>query len=309
MQNELTTYLDAFVAAADEGSFSAAARKLAITPPAVSKSVARLEAGLGVRLFQRSTRSLSLTEEGERLYRRVRMPWVEVGDALAELQQGAGRPAGTLKISMAPTVGRCYFVPMLDAFVERYPDIVPDVRFDNRQVDLIGEGFDVAIGGGVELTEAIVARELARVRVGLVAAPAYLERHGTPREPHDLARHRGLLRRAVDSGRLNPWVLKHTDGGEVVTNIRPVAALDDPEALARAAACGMGIALLPKPHTLPLLESGELVHVLPDWTSESRPLSIYYSSRKHLPAKVRVFVDHIVGETKARRYRDIFAAL
>jgi DNA-binding transcriptional LysR family regulator len=102
MQNELSTHLDAFVASADEGSFSAAARRLGITPPAVSKSVARLEAGLGVRLFQRSTRSLSLTEEGERLYRQVRMPWTEIGDALAELQQGAGKPAGTLKVAMAP---------------------------------------------------------------------------------------------------------------------------------------------------------------------------------------------------------------
>lgn len=309
MQNELTTYLDAFVAAADEGSFSAAARRLAITPPAVSKSVARLESGLGVRLFQRSTRSLSLTEEGERLYRRVRMPWTEVGDALAELRQGAGRPAGTLKISMAPTVGRNFFVPLLESFLERYPDIVPDVRFENRQVDLIAQGFDVAIGGGVELTEALVARELARVRVGLVAAPAYLHRHGTPGTPAELARHRGLLRRAVDSGRLLPWVLKHAERGDVVANVRPLLALDDPEALARAASCGMGIALLPTPHILPYLDSGELVRVLPDWASEARPLSIYYSSRKLLPAKVRVFVDYIVEQTRQRDYRTLFGAL
>jgi DNA-binding transcriptional LysR family regulator len=308
MQNELTTYLDAFVASADEGSFSAAARRLAITPPAISKSVARLEAGLGVRLFLRSTRSLSLTEEGERLYQRVRLPWTEVIDALAELKQGAGKPAGTLKISMAPTVGRTYFVPLLDSFLERYPDIVPDVRFDNRQVDLIGEGFDVAIGGGVELAEGLIARELAQVKVILVASPDYLGRHGAPAEPGALSRHRGLLRRAIGSGRLIPWVLKHTDGGEVVANVRPVGVLDDPEALARAAACGLGIALLPVPHVLPMIRSGELVRVLPDWDADARPLSIYYSNRKLLPAKVRVFVDFIVNEVRNRGYRDIFAA-
>lgn len=309
MHNELTTHLDAFVASADEGSFSAAARRLGITPPAVSKSVARLEAGLGVRLFQRSTRSLSLTGEGERLYRQVRMPWTEVADALAELQQGAGKPAGTLKVAMAPTVGRTYFVPLLDAFLERYPDIVPDLHFDNRQVDLIAQGFDVAIGGGIELTEGLVARELAQVRIALVAAPAYLARHGAPEQPADLARHRGLLRRSIGSGRLAPWILRSQDGGEVVANVRPVAVLDDPEALGRAAACGLGIALLPLPHALPLLQSGELVRVLPAWYAETRPLSIYYSSRKLLPAKIRVFVDHVVAEAAARGYGDLFQGI
>ena len=305
--SELTSHLDAFVAAADEAGFSAAARRLGVTPAAVSKSVARLEAGLGVRLFQRSTRSLSLTEEGERLYRQVRMPWTEVGTALAELQRGAGKPAGTLKVSLAPTVGRVYFVPLLDEFMQRYPDIVPDLHFDNRQVDLIAEGFDVAIGGGLELTEGLVARELAQVRVVLVAAPAYLAAYPAPQDPADLARHRGLLRRSIATGRLMPWILKHKGGAEVVANVRAVAVLDDPEALARAAACGLGIAMLPLPHALPLLESGELVRVLPGWCAETRPLSIYYSSRKLLPAKVRVFVDHIVGAAAARGYAGRFA--
>jgi DNA-binding transcriptional LysR family regulator len=306
MQNELTTHLDAFVASADETSFSAAARRLGITPAAVSKSVARLEAGLGVRLFQRSTRSLSLTEEGERLYRQVRMPWTEIGDALAELQQGAGKPAGTLKVSMAPTVGRMYFVPLLDDFMQRYPDIVPDLHFDNRQVDLIAEGFDVAIGGGMELTEGLIARELAQVRIVPVAAPAYLSRNAVPEQPADLSRHRGLLRRSIVTGRLVPWILRNGSGAEVVANVRPVAVLDDPEAMARAAACGLGIAMLPLPHALPLLESGELVRLLPDWHADTRPLSIYYSSRKLLPAKVRVFVDYIVGEARARAYAERF---
>jgi DNA-binding transcriptional LysR family regulator len=306
MQNELSTHLDAFVVAADEGSFSAAARRLGITPAAISKSVARLEAGLGVRLFQRSTRSLSLTAVGERLYRQVRTPWIEIGDALAELQQGAGKPAGTLKVALAPAVGRTYVVPMLEAFMERYPDIVPDLHFDNRQVDLIAEGYDVAIGGGIELTEGLVARELAQVRIVLAAAPAYLAKHGAPDAPADLSRHRGLLRRSLADGRLVPWILKNGEGGEVVANVKPVAVMDDPEALARGVACGLGIAMLPLPHALPLLRSGEIVRVLPAWHADTRPLSIYYSSRKLLPAKLRVFVDHIVTEARVRAYGDIF---
>jgi DNA-binding transcriptional LysR family regulator len=308
MSNDLTSHLDAFVASADEGSFSAAARRLGITPPAVSKSIARLESGLGVRLFQRSTRSLSLTEEGERLFRQIRLPWSELGDALAELRQGAGKPAGTLKVAMAPMVGRTYFLPLLDAFMERYPDIVPDLHFDNRQVDLIAQGFDVAIGGGFELTEGLIARELAQVRIILVAAPAYLARHGAPAQPDDLTRHRGLLRRSIASGRLAPWILKHAAGGEVAATVRQVAVMDDPEALAAAAARGSGIAMLPMPHVLPLLRSGELVRVLPGWHADAGALSVYYSSRRLLPAKVRVFVDHIVSEAAARGYAQQFSA-
>jgi DNA-binding transcriptional LysR family regulator len=306
MQTELVTHLDAFVTSANEGSFSAAARRLGITPPAISKSVARLEAGLGVRLFQRSTRSLSLTEEGERLFRQIRAPWSEIGEAVQELQQGAGKPAGTLKVSMAPTVGRNYFVPLLGTFFERYPDIVPDLHFDNRQIDLIAEGFDVAIGGGITLTDGLVARELAAVAVVLVASPAYVSHHGVPDSPAGLSRHRGLLRRSIGSGRLVPWILKNGADEEIVANIRPIAVLDDPEALAKAAACGFGIALLPLPHALPFLQSGELVRILPAWSAETRPLSIYYSSRRLLPAKVRVFVDHIVSEAKLQAYGDSF---
>ena len=297
---ELSSYLDAFIAAADEGSFSAAARRLGLTPAAVSKSVAQLEARLGVRLFQRSTRSLALTTDGERLHAQVRLPWSEIGDALTDLRRGAGKPAGTLKVSLAYTVGREYFVPMMAEFVRRYPDVVPDLHFDNRQVDLVAEGFDVAIGGGIELTDALVARELARLRIVLVASPAYLAAAPPPAHPLELARHRGLLRRSLGSGRLVAWALKNDAGEELVASVRPVMVLDDPEAMARAAADGMGIAMLPMPHALPMLERGELVRLLPGWHADALPLSIYYTSRRLMPAKVRVFVDHVVEEFRAR---------
>ena len=306
MLTELRSYLDAFIAAANEGSFSAAARHLGLTPAAVSKSVGQFETRLGVRLFQRSTRRLALTTDGERLYAQVKLPWSEIGDALTDLRQGAGKPAGTLKVALAHTVGREYFVPMMDGFVRRYPGVVPDLHFDNRQVDMIAESFDVAIGGGIELTDALIARELARLRIVLVAAPAYLKAHPAPAHPLELARHRGLLRRSLSSGRLVPWTLKNKAGQEVVASVRPVMVLDDPEAMARAAASGMGIALLPLPHALSLLESGELVRVLPAWYAETLPLSIYYTSRKLLPAKVRVFVDYVIEEFRARGHASRF---
>jgi DNA-binding transcriptional LysR family regulator len=294
MHSELLIHIDAFVATAEEASFSAGARKLGLTPAAVSKGVARLETGLGVRLFQRSTRSLSLTAEGERLYREVRLPWSEVSEALAAVRQGGSKPAGTLKVSLAFAVGRTYFVPMLGEFLRRYPDIVPDLHFENRQVDLIAEGFDVAISGGLDLTEGLVARELSRVRLVLAASPAYLERHAKPNVPEELSRHQGLMRRSLSTGRLVPWSLRNDAGQELVASIRPVAVFDDPEAIARAAACALGVAMLPLPHAAPLLESGELHRVLPDWYAETKPLSIYYSSRKLVPAKTKAFVDYIV---------------
>jgi DNA-binding transcriptional LysR family regulator len=307
MHSELRIHIDAFVATAEESSFSAGARRLGLTPAAVSKSVARLEAGLGVRLFQRSTRSLSLTAEGERLYRDLRLPWNEISEALATLRQGSGKPAGTLKVSMALAVGRNYFVPMLEGFLEQYPDIVPDLHFDNRQVDLIAEGFDVAIGGGLELTEGLVARELARVQLVVAASPAYLERHGEPAQPEALARHRGIVRRSLGSGRLVPWALRNEAGRELVASVRPVAVFDDPEAIARAAACGIGLALLPLPHAAPLLDSGELQRILPQWYSQTRPLSIYYSSRKLVPAKTKAFVDYVVEAFRASRNASRFS--
>ncbi|TWI69726.1 LysR family transcriptional regulator [Pseudoduganella lurida] len=291
---ELNSFLDAFLQSADAGSFSAAARVLGLTPAAVSKNVARLEAELGVRLFQRSTRSLSLTTEGARLYAQVRLPWREIGDALTDLRQGAGKPAGPLKIALAHTVGREYIVPLLAEFLARYPDVVPDLHFDNRPVDVVAQGLDAAIGGGLELTEGLIARELTRVKIVLVAAPAYLDRHAAPVAPADLARHDGLVRRAPATGRVTPWTLRDAAGQEVVATPRQVVTMDDPEALARAAASGLGITLLPLPHVGPLLANGALVRILPGWHAETRPLSIYYSSRKLVPAKVRVFVDFIV---------------
>lgn len=299
MPTELHSYLDAFIATADEGSFSAAARRLGLTPAAISKSAGQLEARLGVRLFLRSTRSLALTTDGERLYGQVRRPWGEIGDALTDLRQGAGNPAGTLKVALANTVGREFIVPLLGAFVRRYPEVVPDLHFDNRQVDIVAEGFDAAIGGGIELNDGLIARELARLRIVLVAAPAYLKANRAPAHPNDLVRHRGLLRRSLATGRLVPWTLKNGLGEELVASVRPVMVLDDPEAMAHAAATGMGIAMLPLPHALPLLESGALVRVLREWYAETRPLSIYYTSRKLVPAKVRVFVDYIVQEFQA----------
>lgn len=301
---EPLTHLDSFIASAEAGSFSAAARRLGLTPAAVSKNVARLETSLGLRLFQRSTRSLTLTEGGERFLGQVGGPFTELQGALANVARDAGKPAGTLKVSMAHAFGRQYLLPLLPAFQARYPDVVADWQVDNRQVDLIAQGFDAAIGGGIELSPGVVARELARISVIVVASPAYMAGRDAPRHPADLQPLNGIVRRSAGSGRLRTWSLRHANGDEAPAEYRTVAVFDDPEMMAEAAALGLGIALVPVPHALPYLASGRLVQLLPDWKADAGPLAIYYSSKKLLPAKTRVFIDFIVEQ-----FRDIdFAA-
>jgi len=291
--------LESFLQSAEGGGFSEAARRLGLTPAAVSKNVARLEARLGVRLFQRSTRRLALTEAGERLLQQVRGPLGELQSAIAGAASEAGEPAGTLKVAVAHGVGRMYILPLLQGFLRRYPAVQHDWRFDNRTVDLIGEGYDVAIGGGIELTPGVVARELARPRVLATAAPAFMAGRPPPRHPSELAGLDGIVRRSAESGRLRSYVLRNAAGEEALAELRPVATFDDPEAMAQAACMGLGVALLPAPHAAPLLESGQLVRLLPAWHAEVGPLCIYYSSKKLLPAKTRAFVDYVTAQLQA----------
>jgi DNA-binding transcriptional LysR family regulator len=296
---EPLNYMESFLQSADGGGFSEAARRLGLTPAAVSKNVARLEAKLGVRLFQRSTRSLTLTEAGERLLAQARGPLAELQGAIADASRDAGQPSGVLKVGMAHAVGRLYLVPLLSEFVRRYPAVIPDWHFDNRPVDLIGEGYDVAIGGGIELAPGIVARELARPRILMCASPAYMAGKSMPQRPEDLASLEGISRRTASTGRLRAYVLRNGAGQEAMAEFKVLATFDDPEAMAHAVRLGMGIAPLPVPHAAPMLESGELVRLLPDWHAEVGALSIYYSSKKGLPAKTRVFVDFVIEQFKA----------
>src|SRR3954470_23395675 len=180
-------HLISFAQTAEHGSFSAAARVLGLTPAGVSKHVARLERDLGVRLFHRSTRQLRLTEGGERFLQQVDGPLASLQAAVAGVADRGEDPAGTLKVSMGQAFGRNFLVPLLSAFLERYPRVVPDWHFDNRQVDIVGEGFDAAIGGGFRLASGVIAAELGPVHIVAVASPAYMQGRTLPRTPADLA--------------------------------------------------------------------------------------------------------------------------
>jgi DNA-binding transcriptional LysR family regulator len=208
---------------------------------------------------------------------------------------------------MGQAFGRAYVVPLLGDFLARYPAIVPDWHFDNRQVDLIGEGFDAAIGGGIELTPGLVARELARVIVVAVASPGYMQGRPMPQVPSDLAAFDGIVRRSSPTGRLRSWTLRNAAGEEGAAEPQPRVIFSDPEAMAQAVRMGLGVALLPMPFAGPPLASGEFVRLLPGWAADMGALSLYYPSKKLLPAKTRVFVDFVVARFReaefARRMR------
>ncbi len=298
-------HLVSFVQTAEHGSFSAAARVLGLTPAGVSKNVASLESDLGMRLFHRSTRRLALTESGERFLQRVNGPLSSLQGALAGAQDKSEKPAGTLKVSMGHAFGCSFLVPLLGEFLARYPAVLPDWHFDNRTVDIVGEGFDAAIGGGFDLSSGVVARELAPVHVVAVASPAYLAGRGLPQKPDDLEGFDGIMRRSSPTGRVRAWTLKSRRTTEQPVPCRPRLVFSDPEAIALAARMGLGVALLPMPFAFAPIKSGELVRLLPGWYSDAGPLSLYYSSRRMLPAKTRVFVDFVVERFRAAHFAQL----
>lgn len=291
---EALSSIESFVRSAQSGSFSAAARRLGITPAAVSKNVAKLESNLGVRLFQRSTRSLALTEAGELFLADATSGLATLQNAMGQLAARGGSPAGILKVSLAPAFGRDYVLPLLSGFLAKFPAVVPDWHFDNRQVDLIAEGFDAAVGGGIELAPGFVARELARLHLIPVASPHYLKGRATIRDPAALALADGVLWRSPQTGRVRPWSLQTRDGQQITLELKPRITMSDPESLCRGVVMGLGVGLVGMPHALPYLHSGELVRLLPPWFSDVGAVSLYYPSTKLLSAKTRAFVDFTV---------------
>ncbi len=301
--------IECFVRSAEGGSFAEAARHLSLTPAAVGKSVAKLEARLGVRLFQRSTRRLTLTEAGKLFLEEVSSSLTTIQNAVANLASAEGRPVGTLKVSMGTVFGNRYVVPLLGAFMGRFPDISPDWHFDNRQVDLIGQGFDAAIGGGFELPQGVVARKLTPAHRVLVASKDYLAQRPPVSVPEDLLRCHGILIRSPQTGRIRSWQLTNREREQRPLVLKPSMTMSDSEAACCASAQGLGIALVSMPMAVPFLDSGAVVRVLPDWYVDDGNISIYYAEHKLLPGKTRAFVDFIIEQFAEQRLGQRFSAI
>ncbi len=301
--------IECFVRSAEGGSFAEAARHLSLTPAAVGKSVAKLEARLGVRLFQRSTRRLTLTEAGKLFLDEVSGSLTTIQNAVANLASAEGQPVGTLKVSMGTVFGNRYIVPMLGEFMGRFPAISPDWHFDNRQVDLIGQGFDAAIGGGFELPQGVVARKLTPAHRVLVAAPGYLAQRAPVIGPEDLAQCHGILIRSPQTGRIRSWQLTSREREHRPLVLKPSMTMSDSEAACCASAQGLGIALVSMPMAVPFLDSGAVVRVLPEWYVDDGNISIYYAEHKLLPGKTRAFVDFIIEQFAGQQLGQRFSAV
>lgn len=306
---ETFSSIECFVRSAEVGSFAEAARRLSLTPAAVGKNVAGLEARLGVRLFQRSTRSLTLTEAGQRFLLEVRDSFQTIQHAVANLASAEGQPAGTLKVSMGTVFGRLYILPLLGEFLRRFPAITPDWHFDNRQVDLIAHGFDAAIGGGFDLPPGVVARRLAPAHRILVASAGYLQGCKPIGQPEDLASADGILIRSPQTGRVRSWPLTSRWQEQAPLALRLRMTMSDSEAACAAAEQGLGIALVSMPFAVPYLQRGSLMRVLPDWYVEDGNISLYYAQHKLLPGKTRAFVDFIIEQFAEQRLAERFDAL
>lgn len=291
---ETLANLESFVRSAETGSFSAAARLLALTPAAVSRNVAMLERNIGVRLFQRSTRKLSLTEAGERFLASIGGNLQALQTAISAVSSDRGEPAGVLKVSLAPTFGIDHVLPLLPEFLARYPLIRLEWHFENRPVDLIAEGYDAAIGGGFELTPGVVSRTLAAADVVAVASPAYMAGRTLPSSPADLAQYNGIVMRGIRTGRVRQWVMRDSVGNEASAELSENIVLNDPAAMREAALLGLGVTLLVSPDVIAHIQHGELLRLLPDWHADAGSISLYYPSRTLMPAKTRVFIDYLV---------------
>lgn len=292
---ETLSNLECFVRAAEAASFSEAARRLGLTPAAVSRNVAMLEKNLGVRLFQRSTRRLHLTEAGERLLAAIGPSLETLQTALGDAADEGQEPSGILRLSVSPSFGMAYVMPLLPALLARYPRIRPEWHFENRQVDLIAERYDVAIGGGFQLAQGVVARALAPAHLVAVAAPSWLAGRPLPRHPRELTGSGAIGMRFLQSGRLRDWTMRNTAGEEALLDLPALAVLSDPQAVRAAALLGVGVAVLAMADVLDCLEEGTLLRLLPDWYVDAGAISLYYPSRAQLPTKTRVFIDAVVA--------------
>ncbi|MDP9780851.1 LysR family transcriptional regulator [Pseudomonas fluorescens] len=303
---ETLANLECFARSAETGSFSAAARLLGLTPAAVSRNVAMLERNLGVRLFQRSTRKLSLTENGEHFLTSIGAHLEALQTAIGAVTTERGEPAGVLRVSLSPSFGIGHVLPLMPQLLARYPLIRPQWHFENRRVDLIAEGFDAAIGGGFELMPGVVSRALAPAHLIAVASPVYLAGGSRPEHPEDLDRFDNIVLRSGLTGRVRQAVMRNAAGLESALRLPESIVLNDPVAMREATLLGLGISLLTVPDVLPWLERGELVRLLPDWYMDLGAISLYYPSRTLMPAKTRAFIDfvteHFEREGLARRF-------
>jgi DNA-binding transcriptional LysR family regulator len=284
--------------AAEHGSFAAAAKVLRLTPAAVGKNIATLEGQLEFRLFNRTTRSLSLTQEGHSFL-------ANVGIGLRSLESAANfnfkteHPSGLVRVSAPVGFGRRFIVPHLSAFFALAPEVQVELNLDDRPIDIVSEGFDLGVRGGRQPPEGMVSRKICDIPLVLVASPGYLKRRGTPKTFRDL-QHHDVLRVKFLGGRLRPWLFRERVNGRNVVSAyqgNPKLLISDPEVIVDAALAGLGIAGMGRHHAHEFLKRGTLAEVLPhEVLPGDNIMSIFFPHRRGLAPRVRVFMDFLLRQ-------------
>ncbi len=286
--------LVAFVRTAETRSFVAAARLLGISPSAVGKSVARLEAELGARLLERNTRNVSLTEQGRLYYERCRPLLDELAETEAILTHTMQAPRGRLRVGL-PTVGYRFLVPVLPEFRMRYPEIELDLDFNDQLVDVVADGFDLVVRSGAMPDSRLQARRLMPFCFRLCASPGYLALRGVPKRPADLEKHACIHFRFAHSGKLQEWALK-LEAEERPPQLPVGLICNNSEAAIAAAIRGLGIVYSVNFLVDEALADGRLVRVLADYEAQSGQFWLLWPGQKQMPPKLRVFIDFLTAK-------------
>jgi len=294
VKNEATSDMQFFVLVARHGSLSAAARALDLTPPAATKRLAALESRLGARLLNRTTRSVSLTSEGETYLQHATRILEDIKAMEDLVSQGRATPRGLLRINATLGFGRTSIAPLVSAFATRYPEVEIQLEVTDRPVDLVESGCDLAIRFGALPDKRLNARRIMSNRRFLCASPGYLERHGTPSSLADLAQHRCILHRQNDDA-YGIWRFQHQEQTELV-KVHGALSSNDGDIVLGWALDGHGILIRSEWDLAKYLDSGRLKIVLPEFTLPAADLFVYYPSQRNQTVRARAFIDFIAEQ-------------
>ena len=287
--------IELFCLAAEAQSFTAAAQQAGLTPAAVSRSIARLEERLQVRLFVRTTRKIRLTDGGRTYFDQCRQALNRLSEAERELTGTQAEPAGKLRISVPTTLGHYRVLPALAAFRARYPKVQVEVQLSNRNVDFTTDGFDLAVRARAQADSGLVARKLMDAELVVVATPGYLQSAGVPQSLTDLPSHECIQFVLPSTGQAVPWVFRKNGQDIEVATFGSLTCSDDLLGVVTLARHGAGLLQTYRFIVEDDLQQGRLVEVLQDLGGRSRPFSILYPATRHMPLRVRAFIDHLVA--------------
>jgi DNA-binding transcriptional LysR family regulator len=293
LDDRLLSGVSVLAAVVEGGSFVRAAETLGITQPAVSRAIARLEARIGVRLLDRTTRSVTLTSDGRRLYEETSTLLSGISDAVTLATGAASVVRGRLRVNMDPYFSSMLLAPHLGRFLDLYPEVSLELITRSELGDLVSEGFDLAIRFAELPSSSLVARRLLETRVVTVAAPSYLAKHGRPAKPADVSSHVCLQFRNPVTGRPFEWEF-HRGRKILLIQTTGRLLLTDAQTLVGTCVAGAGIAQLLAISIQDHLDRGDLIELFPDWPDERFPLYALYPSRHLPPAKLRAFIDFIL---------------